>query len=119
MTRKRNIESEIPVSTQGSSAVPARRKTSGRNRIKHVAAPAEAPAASEASEPAEVPTVAQVPMPVVETRTIEIEYQPTVEEIAAVAYLYWEARGCQGGSAEEDWLRAEQELRSRARTVTA
>ena len=32
------------------------------------------------------------------------------EAIAALAYSYWEARGYQGGSAEEDWLRAEQEL---------
>jgi len=33
------------------------------------------------------------------------------EEIALLAYSYWEARGHQGGSAEEDWLRAEQKLR--------
>lgn len=36
---------------------------------------------------------------------------PSHEDIAALAYSYWEARGCQGGSPEEDWLRAEQELR--------
>jgi hypothetical protein len=35
------------------------------------------------------------------------------EAIAALAYSYWEARGCQGGSPDEDWLRAEQELLSR------
>ena len=38
---------------------------------------------------------------------------PSQEDIAVLAYSYWEARGCQGGSPEEDWLRAEQELRSR------
>ncbi|HUP03262.1 MAG TPA: DUF2934 domain-containing protein, partial [Bryobacteraceae bacterium] len=38
---------------------------------------------------------------------------PAPEEIANLAYFYWEARGCQGGSPEEDWLRAEQELRAR------
>lgn len=38
---------------------------------------------------------------------------PAYDEIAAVAYSYWEARGCQGGSQEEDWLRAEEELRKR------
>jgi hypothetical protein len=37
-------------------------------------------------------------------------------EIARLAYSYWEARGCQGGSPEEDWRRAEQELRSRSAT---
>jgi Protein of unknown function (DUF2934) len=31
------------------------------------------------------------------------------EEIERLARSYWEARGCQGGSAEEDWYRAERE----------
>jgi hypothetical protein len=31
------------------------------------------------------------------------------EAIARLAHSYWEARGCQGGSAEEDWYRAEKE----------
>lgn len=31
--------------------------------------------------------------------------------IARLAYSYWEARGYMGGSAEEDWLRAEREIR--------
>ncbi len=35
------------------------------------------------------------------------------EEIARIAYSYFEARGYQHGSDEEDWLRAEQEYRSR------
>ena len=38
-------------------------------------------------------------------------YNPTFDEIAQLAYSYWEARGYQGGSPEEDWLRAEQQLR--------
>ena len=38
---------------------------------------------------------------------------PGHEEIAALAYSYWEARGYQGGSQEQDWLRAEEELRKR------
>lgn len=40
--------------------------------------------------------------------------QPSREEIARLAYSYWEARGYQGGSPEEDWLRAERELLSGA-----
>jgi hypothetical protein len=31
-------------------------------------------------------------------------------DIARLAYSLWEARGCPGGSPEEDWFRAEQEL---------
>ena len=33
------------------------------------------------------------------------------EEIARLAYSYWQARGCPIGSPEEDWYRAENELR--------
>lgn len=36
---------------------------------------------------------------------------PGYEEIARLAYSYWEERGFQGGSALEDWLRAEREIR--------
>jgi hypothetical protein len=35
------------------------------------------------------------------------------DEVARLAYSYWDARGGEGGSAEEDWLRAEQALRAR------
>lgn len=45
--------------------------------------------------------------------------QPSYEEISLLAYSYWEARGFQGGSPDEDWQRAEEELRARARAVTA
>jgi hypothetical protein len=37
--------------------------------------------------------------------------RPSHEEIAMLAYSYWTERGGDGGSAEEDWLRAESELR--------
>lgn len=39
-----------------------------------------------------------------------VENELTYAEIAERAYSYWEARGCQGGSAEEDWRKAIQEL---------
>jgi hypothetical protein len=38
---------------------------------------------------------------------------PSHDQIAALAYSFWEARGRQGGSQLEDWLRAERELRRR------
>ena len=37
----------------------------------------------------------------------------THEEIALLAYFYWEARQSPHGSAEDDWFRAERELRAR------
>lgn len=39
---------------------------------------------------------------------------PTHEEIALLAHSYWEQRGYQHGLAEQDWLRAEQNLLKRA-----
>ncbi|MGJ5814845.1 DUF2934 domain-containing protein [Paludibaculum fermentans] len=41
------------------------------------------------------------------------------EQIARLAYSYWEARGCQGGSPREDWLVAEGELRAERTAVEA
>ena len=40
------------------------------------------------------------------------------KEIARLAYSYWQARGCPVGSPEDDWYRAENELRQ-PMTVTA
>ena len=40
------------------------------------------------------------------------------EQIARLAYEYWEARGYQGGCPEDDWFRAEQELRGHAAAAT-
>ena len=36
-----------------------------------------------------------------------------LEAIALMAYFYWEARGCPTDSPDEDWFRAEAELRNR------
>ena len=36
---------------------------------------------------------------------------PTDQQIAELAYSYWEARGGEGGSPWEDWFRAERELK--------
>jgi hypothetical protein len=38
--------------------------------------------------------------------------EPNDEEIAARAYEYWKKRGGAHGSSEEDWYRAEEELRA-------
>ncbi|MGA3026069.1 MAG: DUF2934 domain-containing protein [Bryobacteraceae bacterium] len=35
----------------------------------------------------------------------------STEKIATLAFSYWESRGYQGGSPEDDWFRAENELR--------
>jgi hypothetical protein len=48
------------------------------------------------------------------SETIPSDTVPSTEDIAKLAYALWEARGGNGGSAEEDWYRAEQEIRTRS-----
>jgi hypothetical protein len=38
------------------------------------------------------------------------------DDIAALAYELWKARGCPEGSPQEDWFHAAEQLRSRAHT---
>ena len=106
MTQKRTNENDLVVS---GTAAAARRKAP-RPRVKHSAAPAEVPAipASPASSVVEMAASSASPE---ELLTPVAAIAPEHAAIARLAYSYWLARGCQGGSAEEDWLRAEGELR--------
>ncbi len=46
--------------------------------------------------------------------------KPSDEQIAILAYVYWEERQGRDGSAEDDWLRAERDLsQMAARTAHA
>jgi len=100
MTRKRTSEKDLSLSA-GASPAAARRTSASRTRAKH-ATPPETPSTSAEPEIA-TPQVAAA----------NSAYQPGLDDIRELAFLYWEARGCQGGSPEEDWLRAERELRMR------
>ena len=86
MPRKQVSENDLVVS----AAAPPRRKPASPKHAKHSASPAETPSGSAAAAPL---------------------CQPSQDEIASLAYSYWAARGFAGGSSEEDWLRAERELR--------
>src|SRR5947209_4468527 len=108
MTRKRTSETDLVVSTTGATA-PARRKSATRPRGNRAAEPISA-LAPAVSSPETVTPQADASVPA---------YTPSFEEIAKLAYTYWEARGYQGGCPEEDWLRAEQELRLHAFVATA
>ena len=50
-----------------------------------------------------------------EAQDIQAQPGPSHEEISRLAYSFWEGRGGAGGSAEEDWFRAESELRQDSR----
>jgi len=121
MTQKRKNENDLAMS--GSAAAAPRRKPV-RTRAKHSAAAGEAPGISvsagpEIAEPAAALSETALSATNVEpfVTSTEISTEPLREEIARLAYSYWEARGCQGGSAEEDWLRAEVEIRGASTAV--
>jgi hypothetical protein len=94
MPRKSVTENPIVVSTGAAAVAPARRKSSSKRAARAV----ETPEVNQTVAVTEIPAAAAVS-------------EPSQEEIATLAYSYWVARGYTGGSPEEDWLRAEQELR--------
>jgi hypothetical protein len=97
MTRKRTVSEPVsPESTSAAGAVPVRATKSPR--ATHTRRTKAAPTATE---------------PLAATAIAASGPEADYQDIARLAYSYWEARGYQGGSPEEDWLRAEQELRSR------
>jgi hypothetical protein len=79
-----------------------------------VSATAAAPARSRAATAPRKPRPSATNTPSATGESVVAAYSPAREEIAALAYSYWVTRGYQGGSPEEDWLRAEQELHQRA-----
>jgi hypothetical protein len=101
MTRKHTSEKDLVLSTATGTA-PTRRKAATRPRGQRDAEPVVAPVAPAETEPEIVAPQAEAGVSV---------HTPTYEDIAKLAYSYWEARSYQGGSPEEDWARAEQELR--------
>jgi hypothetical protein len=98
MPTNRTKENDIAI--PAASAAARRKSSTTTPRAKHAlkTSPVTAP---------EVDTDAEV-------AATQATYTPTESEIAALAYTYWAGRGCQGGSPEEDWLRAEKELRAKA-----
>src|SRR5579862_7798330 len=59
-----------------------------------------------------VPIAAEPPV-----RPAPVAAGPTHDEIAALAYSYWEKRGHRHGSSWEDWLRAERDLIERRKPL--
>lgn len=94
MSRKRNIDSSPAVSKTVVAATPVKEAAVPHKKISAVTHKHK----KSASEPESKP-----PAP-----------RPSHDEIARLAYSYWQSRGGKGGSPEEDWLRAEAELRARA-----
>ncbi len=101
MPKKRTAENEMIVPA-ASAAAPVRRKTAPRTRPQHSV---------------EATTISEPVVAAVEKVEVAAVTTPTREAIARLAYSFWEARGYQGGSPDEDWQRAEQQLRKKAPVV--
>jgi hypothetical protein len=95
MPKKRTNASE-PTLSSGSAPARSRKHAPAKHSFVPAAenSPSIAPAATTVAKADSIPSNSVV----------------TFDEISKLAYSYWEARGFQGGSPEEDWLRAEQEL---------
>ncbi len=72
--------------------------------VEEIAAPVAAPAAQ--------PVAIAQPSAIAQPVGIAQPAENPREAIAKIAYGYWEARGYTGGSADEDWVRAEAEYLS-------
>lgn len=102
MPRKTSPEKD-PISSPASPAA-ARSRRAATSRTQHPAKAADSPAMPDRDQ--ETPARAEA--------AVAVDRELSHEQIARLAYALWEARGCQYGNPEEDWLRAEQELRGRA-----
>jgi len=92
MPTKRSAKTRPPASSAG--AAPAVKRTRARK--------AAAPAAGAVAAPGT-------------PANLSVEFTDSEREaIERLAYSYWLERGCQGGSSQEDWLRAEEEIRRRS-----
>lgn len=100
MASKRASEKKVLMSSGAAQTSPNRKPSASRRT----------PRSDKPIESVETP-VAE-PEITIAVATVSTSETMSAETIAALAYSYWQARGCMGGSPEEDWLRAEQELRA-------
>src|ERR1700743_281736 len=119
MTKKQTIASEIG-SALGTAAARAEQLIAGNTTKKTTKPAAKRTAAAKHSTNAPKKTADKTEVvPASEVSVVSTTIVITQEAIAEQAYLYWEARGFQGGDSVSDWIRAEEELKQRALSATA
>jgi hypothetical protein len=110
-------------STKKTSSVPASAETKETARAPKKLSPEKKPSQSAAAPEdaaALPPSVLRASSPIETTQPgsgngtqSAADTQDDSDEIARIAYSYWEERGRQHGSADEDWFRAVEEYRRR------
>lgn len=96
MPRRKSVESEI-------APVAASNASEPKSTVRKTARRAKGAAAHKHHPKTDIETA-------VETPVAQSEVTISQDAIARLAYSYWEARGRQAGSPEQDWFRAEREL---------
>src|SRR3954452_17312667 len=94
MATKRVSENKVAM-TNAAGTAPARRKAGSPKRAAH----------SATVENCSAPAIENSITP--EVASAESVIEITSDAVAKLAYTYWIARGCQDGSPEDDWFRAE------------
>jgi hypothetical protein len=114
-------EQLIASNTTKKATKPAAKRTTA---AKHSTTASKKAVSKEATAPPEVAVAtgefAETPaISSVTTNEVVISVVISKEAISEQAYLYWEARGCQGGDPVSDWVRAEEELKQRTTAAQA
>ena len=113
------VKAKVTTATSDKKARAANAPVHRSRQKNETAAPAPiAVVSSSNSEPAMAP-LAPEPVGMTDMAALAHAVAPETmayphQEVAGLAYLYWEQRGRQHGSATEDWLRAEREVLSRS-----
>ena len=102
MATKKTVVTEVASALGAAAARVENLKPKRSSNTKHAKAQPVAQASTTEPDSAVAPGV--------KAATVAIPSMTEREEIELVAYLYSEARGFQGGSQEEDWVRAEHEV---------
>lgn len=111
--KKKTVEESAFESGTTTPAAPVAGSTSARKRSAAASPRKKAAAAPARPRTRRTKTAAAAsPAPANGNSTFpdEVSFK---EQIALLAYSYWEARGRQGGSPHEDWIRAEREILAR------
>jgi hypothetical protein len=108
MAKKEIVTSELSSAAGTAPARTEKPKAKRATTTKHSSPKATATRATTAEPVAASSPVAE------HGAVVEAVVVVSRDEVAKLAYLYWEARGGHGGSAEDDWARAEAELSHRS-----
>jgi hypothetical protein len=101
MAKRKTVDATETIPVAATTSVAEPKKSTRKSPPKPTSAPGNAAHKHHGKKSVEA---------AVETAPTPVAVSVSREDIAKLAYSYWEARGQQDGFAEQDWLRAEREL---------